>query len=344
MGAVERPECLPTTEDAVWIRVEEASSVGAVRRAATGLAQRLGFGGTRVAEVGIVATELGTNLQRHAREGMVVLRVARTDTEASLEVLAVDRGPGIADVSRTMRDGHSTGGTLGIGLGAITRLADWSAVHSEVGAGTVVVARFHPARTPGTAQYATGITRAIGSETVCGDAYAIRREDQRLVLMVCDGAGHGPLAATASRRAVRVFCEGPWSSPTVAVERIHRELMGTRGGAVGVAELNPATQTVRYAGIGNIAGSVVTPASRRGMVCLPGIAGHRARSVRGFDYPLPHGGVVVLHSDGLTDRWQLDPGSGVLSADPVVIAAVLLRDAGVRQDDASVVVARLPAP
>ena len=72
------------------------------------------------------------------------------------------------------------------------------------------------------------------------------------------------------------------------------------------------------------------------MVSLPGIVGQQRREIREFDYPLPAEALVVLHSDGLTDRWTLDDYPGLAGHAPVVIAATLLRDAGRRRDDAAV--------
>jgi anti-sigma regulatory factor (Ser/Thr protein kinase) len=343
MGAVNPPPgCRPTVDDVAWIRVEESSAVGAARRMASALAQRLGFSETRAAEIGLAVTELGTNLHKHATQGILLLRAARIGAEALVEIVATDRGPGMGDMTRALRDGHSTTGTLGIGLGAVLRLADWSRMVSRAGTGTVLAARFHPFREKVESPFAVGITRPFSTEAVCGDSYAIRYDADRVSLMLCDGAGHGPLAATASQRAVRVFCDSDPMPPAQAVERIHQELAHSRGGAVAVAELDPATATVRYAGIGNISGSVLDGERKRGMVCLPGIAGHRARTIRAFDYPFPPGSLVVMHSDGLTERWNLDDTDGVLTNDPLVIGSVLMRDAGVRQDDACVIVGRLP--
>ncbi|HEY2796032.1 MAG TPA: transcriptional regulator, partial [Micromonosporaceae bacterium] len=78
------------------------------------------------------------------------------------------------------------------------------------------------------------------------------------------------------------------------------------------------------------------------MVSLPGIVGHQARTVREFDYPAPAGALIVLHSDGLTDRWSLKSWPGLFDHTPSVVAATLLRDAARPHDDASVLVARLP--
>jgi anti-sigma regulatory factor (Ser/Thr protein kinase) len=338
--------CLPVTEDFAWVRVEDSTAHGRARRVASGLAAQLGFGEVRAAEVGLAVTELGTNLAKHATEGVLVVRSVRAVTQAAVEVVAIDRGPGMADVGAAGRDGESTTGTLGIGMGAVSRLADASSVFSEPGRGTVVTARFHPRRGPleeiPPADTA-GITRPIGGEEVCGDAYAVHRTPGRLRLMMCDGSGHGPLAAAASRAAADVFCEHATDPPEVIVKHIHEALRRTRGGAVGVADVDAAAGTVRFAGLGNIAACVVAGGRKHGMISAPGVAGHQARTIRTFDYPLPSGATVVLHSDGLTERWSADGRDRLFAATPLVIAAALLRDAGVRNDDAGVLVGK-PRP
>ncbi|ONI81422.1 transcriptional regulator [Actinosynnema sp. ALI-1.44] len=336
--------CRAATQDVAWIRVEETSSVGAARRVAGVLADKLGCSPTRVAEIEVAVTELGTNLVKHATEGVMVVRSVRTVDEAVVEVVAVDRGPGIGDMDKVFRDGHSTSGTLGIGLGAVLRLADSHEVYSELSAGTVLAVRFHPRRTriDTTGDVSAGVTRPINGEEICGDSYAVRRVDGRTLLMLCDGAGHGPLAASASQLAVRVFCESESSDSEVLVGQIHRALAGTRGGAVAVAQLDEGAGQVRFTGIGNISGAVVAAGQKRGMVCLPGIAGHQARKIRSFDYPVPADAAVVMHSDGLTERWTAQGRERLFAGRPLPIAMTLLRDAGTRRDDASVLVAKLP--
>lgn len=339
--------CLPTAQDVAWLRIDEQSAVGRARRTVSALAERLGFPAARVAEIEIAVSELASNLSLHAKDGVLLVRSVHTERDVLVEVAAVDGGPGIADVDLALRDGHSTAGTLGIGLGAIHRLADAYDVFSSVGNGTVLVARFRsqrlaasPCDGPGAA---AGVTRALHGEEVCGDGYAVRRSGGRSLLMLCDGAGHGPLAATASQRAVRAFCEVDATDPGVLVGRIDKALVGSRGGAVAVAEVDPQAGTVRFAGVGNVAGAVVADGTKRSMVSLPGIAGYQARTIRVFDYPLPARAAVVLHSDGLHDRWTAEACEGVVTRQPLLLAMVLMRTAGTRLDDASVLVATVPA-
>jgi hypothetical protein len=161
--------------------------------------------------------------------------------------------------------------------------------------------------------------------------------------MMCDGLGHGPLAASASRAAVRSFHDDRSGGPAEIMARIHTAMRGTRGGAVAVADVDLERRTVRFAGLGNIAGSVVADGRKHGMVSVPGIAGYQVRTIKTFDYPLPEEAIVVLHSDGLTERWSPDDRDRLFSRGPLLIAAALLRDAGVRKDDAGVLVARPPS-
>ena len=74
------------------------------------------------------------------------------------------------------------------------------------------------------------------------------------------------------------------------------------------------------------------------MLSVPGIAGHQARTIRQFEYQVPPGAAVVLHSDGITSRWEIAALPGVASKDPLLIAAVLLGEAGIHRDDAGVLV------
>ncbi|OLT53168.1 hypothetical protein BJF88_13025 [Cellulosimicrobium sp. CUA-896] len=326
-------------EDGTWFTVDHPSAVGGVRRAASAVALRLGFGEPRAAEVGLVVSELATNQCRHGGGGTVHVRVRRTGDEAVVEVLAVDRGPGMRDIGAAMRDGVSSGGTLGIGLGTLPRLASAWDAWTAPGRGTVVAAAFARHGVVAHLGAPTGLTRAMTGQSVCGDAFATRTDAGGTTLLVADGLGHGPLAAAASSAAVRAFLDAPASPPAALVQRVHAALGGTRGAAVAVAQ--PAGATLRYAGLGNIAG-VLHGGRARGLVSHPGIAGSHGRALRETTYPLEAGDVVVMHSDGLTERWSLADYPGLASRSPLVVAGVLLRDHGVRRDDACVAV--LPAP
>jgi Stage II sporulation protein E (SpoIIE) len=255
-----------------------------------------------------------------------------------VELVAVDRGPGMADPDRWAQDGNSTAGTLGIGLGAIARKSRGFDIYSLPRVGTVLAA------TVGDVPLATtaGISRPLSGETVCGDTYGARTVDRREQLMLCDGLGHGPLAGVAARAAMTGFASASPEGPGAVLYHLNEHLRNTRGAVAAVAEIDRAAGAVRFAGIGNVTATIVDGQRRRVMASMPGIVGQLAgdarRSVREFDYPLPDGALVILHSDGLTDRWDLADYPGLAARAAVTIAATLLRDAGRRRDDASVLV------
>ncbi|MFI6261566.1 SpoIIE family protein phosphatase [Micromonospora sp. NPDC051006] len=331
------------TDRGVWFRVESAGTGGAVRRTAERLGRQLELGEARTADLAIVAAELTSNLVKHADEGTLLLRPVRREREAGVELVAIDSGPGMADLTVSSRDGHSTVGTLGIGLGAIVRQASWFDGYSLPARGTVLAVQVWPS-SPDAPRWVGGLTRPITGETVSGDGFAVRVVDGRRQVLVSDGLGHGPLASAASDAAITAFYSAPAGPPAVVVQHLHRSMSHTRGAALAVAELDPLAGVLRYAGLGNISAQVVTPGGRRrGLVSLPGIAGHQRPVVREYDYPIELGDLLVMHSDGVVDRWQLDDYPGLAERSSLVVAATLLRDAGTRRDDACVLVARVTA-
>lgn len=328
------------SDHGLWFRVENGGVASGVRRAAERLGQQLELSGSRVADLAIVTAELASNLVKHAREGTLLLRPVRRGGRAGVELVAIDSGPGMPDLALSSVDGHSTTGTLGIGLGAIARQASRIDGYSLPGRGTVLTAQVWDGPPP-EPDWAGGLTRPITGEQVSGDGYAVRVVDGRRQVLVCDGLGHGPLAAAATEAALAAFRAAPAEPPGTVVQHLHRNMSHTRGAALAVAEPDPASGLLRYAGLGNIAAMVVVAGERRrSMVSLPGIAGHQRPGVREYDYPFPPGAMLVMHSDGVVDRWDLADHPGLAGRSPLVAAAVLLRDAGVRRDDACVVVAR----
>jgi anti-sigma regulatory factor (Ser/Thr protein kinase) len=318
-----------------WIRVEESSAAGGARYAALTMAERLAFPPDRAERLALAVTEAASNLYKHAREGALLLRVCRSEGTAGIELVTIDAGPGIADLDAALRDGSSTAGTLGIGLGAIRRLADFCDVYSVLGRGTTLVARFleRPAQA---APHWAGLIRPIAGEIECGDGYAAYRAGEAAIGVLCDGLGHGPLAAAASRQAIAAVREAPEGEPAVLLERIHKRLGRTRGGAVSIVRIDG--QSVSFAGLGNVAGWIVTGDTRQGMVAVPGIAGHQARKFRQYQYEIGPGAAVILHSDGLSSRWNIRDLPGLARRDPLLIAGALLSEAGVHRDDAGVLV------
>ena len=321
--------------DLRWLRVEDPSAAAACRGAATALAARLQFPVARTDQLTLAVTEAATNLHKHAVQGSMLLRIAREEGRPGIEMVTIDAGPGLRDAAAALRDGHSTSGSLGIGLGAIRRLADFCDIYSVPGQGTALVTRFWPGPPPAPARYA-GLVRPITGETECGDVFGAAETAAGVTGVLCDGLGHGPLAARAATEAVAVVLEDPAAGPAALLERVHRRIAHTRGGAIAVVQVSGPD--VRFAGLGNIAAVILAEGTRRSMVSVPGIAGHQARSLKQFGYTAPPGAAIILHSDGVSARWDAGALPGLERKDPLVVAATLLAQAGTRRDDAGVLV------
>ena len=335
MVTVNRSLTAQAPGDLRWLRVEDPSAAAACRGAALALAARLGFPAHRGDELALAVTEAASNLHKHAREGSMLLRITRDGDRPGIELVTIDAGPGLRDTGAALRDGHSTSGTLGIGLGAINRLADFCDLYSVPGHGTALVARFWPAPRDYAVRQA-GLVRPIAGETDCGDVFGATETDADVTGVLCDGLGHGPLAATAATTGVAAVLEDPRAEPAALVERAHRAMASTRGGAIGVVQL--AGEVIRFAGLGNIAAVILADGTRRSMLSVPGIAGHQARTIRQFEYTAPRGATIILHSDGISSRWAPGALPGLNARDPLIVGAALLAEAGTRRDDAGVLV------
>jgi len=325
--------------------IRDSSQVGEARRAVQYMAKQRGLGESATSNAGIVVTELANNLIKHAGEGSVALRWQGARGIEALEVVTLDRGPGMADIERCMADGYSTRGSPGTGLGAIRRLSDEFDIHSTPGKGTAIVSRFYLAPRPreGTRRrlrWAAHCTPAPG-EIECGDIWRVAMQDNRASFMVADGLGHGPSAAVASRAVATVFDRNPMAAPGRFLEEAHGEIGATRGAAVAALNLDLDSGAVRFAGVGNIAGSILNDGVGKGLFSHNGTLGAQLRKVQEFEYAWPRGALLVMHSDGIQSRWSLADYPGLSQRDPALIAALLARDFRRGHDDVTVLVARL---
>jgi anti-sigma regulatory factor (Ser/Thr protein kinase) len=320
--------------------MDDGSRVGEARRHAAELAHECGLDEVDAGRLAIVVTELATNLSRHASRGRLLLspRPARRE----VEVIAIDEGPGIPDIERSMGDGFSTGTTPGTGLGAVRRLAQHFDLHSSVPGGTVIVARVGGRAAPqgGSAVCTGAISLAAPGERVCGDGWGFALQGDVAAVVVADGLGHGPDAAEAAAAALEAFAEDPLASPRVLLERTHQRLRSTRGAAVMMLQADTATGTVRSAGAGNVMARLVSGVTDRAILCQHGTAGVTIRTPEEQSIAWPEHALLVIWSDGIESRWPPGVLAPLLGRDPTLAAAVLVRDHCRGRDDATVAVLR----
>ncbi|MEV6741115.1 ATP-binding SpoIIE family protein phosphatase [Streptomyces sp. NPDC051104] len=328
----------------VWdVPVYDSTRVRDVAVAAHEACGHGGFDDARTAAAVLVATELATNLLKHAGGGRVLIETVDADltSEAAargpaLQIVAMDHGPGIPDLAAALGDGFSTTSSLGAGLGTCRRIADDFDLHSALGRGTIALARIRAGsgrRRHGHARQDHGPVRAGGvnialAEPQSGDAWACVRFGERVTLLLADGLGHGPAAAEASDAAVRQLRDSAHLPPAELLGVLHTALRSTRGAAVAVAQVDLAEGSLAFSGIGNIGARFRSDGGWQHLLSHPGIVGaHRPARIPCRRLPWSPDCLLVLHSDGLPSRWSLREDVPSAELDPGVTAAVIVRDA-----------------
>lgn len=183
------------------------------------------------------------------------------------------------------------------------------------------------------------INMAMPGQSECGDVWDIAQDQDHTRVFAADGLGHGLQAREAASEAARVFRESVGISLPETLAAINGALRSTRGAAVAIAELHPADETLRFAGIGNIAGRILNAISRS-LVSHYGTVGTGLPRIQEFSYPWPAGSLLVLNSDGLASHWELDRYPGLMARHPALIAGVLYRDFSRGNDDTTIIVVR----
>lgn len=330
-----------TLRAAVAVTVTETTQVGVARRTAVAAARALNFDETLSGKVAVVVTELANNLIKHGSGGELVCQIDRT--KQCVQLWALDNGRGMSNVTECMRDGYSTAGSPGTGLGAVARLASTFEIFSQPNKGTAVYAEIgaQSAHVDGCSYGAISVPRL--GEVVCGDGWAPYCDASNVGYMVVDGLGHGSDAAQAAEAALAVWDEDTArTTPVEFLQHAHVALHATRGAAMALAIADRAKRVIHYAGVGNISATIVAPSlATRSMVSSNGTVGMETRRVQEFHYPYERGAVLVMYSDGIGTHWRLESYAGLIMKHPGLIAGVLYRDQKRGRDDATVLVAKL---
>jgi anti-sigma regulatory factor (Ser/Thr protein kinase) len=323
-------ECIPVSEEA---------DIGVLRRAAARCAGRLGADDSGRGRAELVATELATNLLRHAVPGGWAL--IRPIPLTSVEIITVDDGPGIADLDVALAGHPRSEKGLGCGLAAVRRASARFDVHSRPGTGTTVLAVVDIDRAtaprPAPARLWGGVS--VPMQGACGDGWAGTQTADHVAMAVVDGLGHGPQASLAAEAALSAFAANP-TDLSGYIARANEATRDTRGAAVAACLIRREAGELDYVAVGNVSARICSPERERGLVSYGGTVGTQANppSARVTTYEWPTGGRLVLWTDGLTSRIDLAGDPDLMSHDPAVTAAVLHRNHTRGRDDATVVV------
>jgi anti-sigma regulatory factor (Ser/Thr protein kinase)/serine/threonine protein phosphatase PrpC len=341
--------------------IKDEAQVGAARRGVHRFASRMGFSEEQLSELDIVVQEIGTNAARYATAGGCLHWTNTLGVEPGLELFYFDKGPGIHDLERALRDGFSSGGSLGTGFGAMRRLLDEFDAYSTIKGttrrltnarrvtyGTAIMGRkWVAAGDVGERDSARRLSQHVGvwsrprpGEEVNGDAYFIGTHDGTTLLAVVDGLGHGSGAREAAQAAIEVLEQ--WRGETLdeLVMNVHGALRSTRGAVMGAVVLDPERGSFNYTGIGNIEVRVLGSNDPARPIPSNGTLGARLSNVRVWPHRWTEGMTLVLASDGISATWDINSYPGLLGKSPQLLAGALFRDFSRNSDDATVLVYR----
>jgi anti-sigma regulatory factor (Ser/Thr protein kinase) len=307
-------------------------------------AASLGFPGPHCEEIGLVVTELASNVIRHASGGTIRLGEINGEERRGIEVQSVDTGPGISNVEDAITDGYSTAGSLGLGLGIVNRLMDELEMFSGAAGGLHVICRRwvrpgpSPILLPGLVFGAA--TRSYRRLPHNGDVFVFKQWERRALMGVIDGLGHGQFAQRASQTA-RQYIEQHYDQPLDSLFRgVGRACRATRGVVMALARFDFARQILTAASVGNVEVRLVGSSKPFNLIVRRGIIGMNAPNPVPCEHPWTAASLLIMHSDGVRTRWDWSDFRDLLRESPATIARQMLVQLGKPDDDATVAIAR----
>lgn len=327
------------------IPTKDESSLVVLRSKLFSAVNRIGASDLKRENMLLVASELATNNIKHAGgRGMIQIW---QQPGAVLDILSLDYGPGIPDLTRAEEDGYSTVNTFGKGLGAIRRLSDEAYVYTQTKGtgqvskwtGTAFLARFHVG-TDRTRMLGGGIglfSRSLSDKRHNGDRIYLQKKGDRLCWLHLDGLGHGEEAEVAtSNLAMHVAHH---DGLPAMLEAVDRQLVGTRGAVAIATELNVSRRELRLLGVGDMHAHIYDLDEINRIAFAPGILGREHRTAAPHHTKLAKRGMVVTASDGIRRNWDSGNFAGLFNQHPQLIAYTLGNIMGRVSDDQSLCVA-----
>jgi anti-sigma regulatory factor (Ser/Thr protein kinase) len=326
--------------------IPDRSYSNIVKREIHKLAVALGFSSKKLAEIDIIAAEIISNLNKHTPEGeLLVKSLQNIDGRAGLEILSIDQGPGIEDLSEMLKDGNSTTGSLGQGLGAINRFSDEFDIYSLPGWGTILLSRvfispFKLNVKPSAISINTIMLPKRG-EAFCGDGWKVITRNGEHIIIALDGLGHGPEAHKASEAAIKEFTAIKKSTPAETIRILHRQIRGTRGAVGMIFHINTLNNALAFAGLGNISARIIGHEKNKNCISYNGIIGHNIPNTLNTNHiQWQRNETLIINSDGLKSRWDLGHLPDILYHDGSILSAALYKDFSRGSDDLLIIVVK----
>lgn len=329
---------------------QNESALILLRSKLSAIAQRLGIPDWKRENILLVASELVSNNVKHAG-GRGLIQVWQQPGPV-LDILALDFGPGIANLRQAEEDGYSTAKTLGKGLGSIRRLSDELLIYTQQESpgrvkkwsGTVFLARFFP----GDNKEASGagilpgfkiglFSRSLSDLRYNGDRIYLQQVDGKLRWLHLDALGHGELAQAATiNLAVRLAND---ENMIAVLEAVNNQLVGSRGAVAVIGEVDLGQNKVQLVGVGDMHAHLYNEEQIDSIPFAPGILGKEHRTPTVFQADFGKKSLVVSASDGIRRNWDVANFNGLFNQHPQLIAYTLGNIMARISDDQSIFVA-----
>jgi anti-sigma regulatory factor (Ser/Thr protein kinase) len=308
-------------------------------------AVKAGFDKRKLDDLALILSELTSNLHKYTKGGEILCGLLKDNGEDFLELICIDEGPGMTDVSRMMIDGISTTGTMGVGLGSIKRLSTEFDIYSQKGWGTILLSRLYkwPARASQSKLVdVRPLVLSMPGQVTSGDGYYYKLTETHFKLLLADGLGHGPEANYAINEGINSFKSCPHDTPSKIIKYIHSSIKQTRGMVAVVIVFDFKLKRWQMAGVGNIATRMSNFLEIRNLMSYNGIIGHNIpNTISDQIIAVEDFHQLTLCSDGLKSQWDLTQLSGITRCDLSVQAAAIYKQYGRRTDDMSVIMAKI---
>ena len=329
--------------------VQNESAIILLRSRLTAISQRLGFPERKRENMLLVASEMISNLLKHAG-GSGLIQVWQQPGPV-LDMLALDYGPGIANLENAQKDGYSSVNTLGKGLGSIRRLSDESHIYTQTanvtGAkkwnGTLFLARFYPGSPEAGGQSSQALemgmfSRSLSDDRYNGDRIYVHQANGKLRWLHLDGLGHGEQAqaATADLAPHLAHCE----TPDALILAIDRQLKDTRGAVAIACEFNLIERTLNIRGVGDMHAHIMESDEMQKLSFAPGVLGKEHKLSAPFTLKFGKRCLLITCSDGIRRNWDVSNFTGLFQHHPQLVAYTLGNIMGRISDDQSLCIVR----
>ena len=327
------------------IPIYDEASVSSARERVREAGRQLNLTKDVVESVALIASELTHNQLAHAKQGYFAVSAVERRGIRGLEVIAADIGPGIESPRRAIQDENPpTSGSLGAGLGAVSRMSDEVEFDNRMFEGACIVARKFEAAAASCCETAI-MGRPYPGEVISGDDAVFFQSDSTFVAAVSDGLGHGPEAREASNRAIESLLQRREMELGDLVTALNTDLAGTRGCVMSIIRFDKMRRTMESVCAGDVHAHLYHSREAHFFTPTPMVlaTGHfQKQRIRVETVPVEPGSVLVIFTDGLKSRTNLKGQLDVLRQPAITIAQHLLENDSRPDDDALVLVARLP--